>query len=213
MTKDEADCNQVTPMRGLHSLSEEAIISRLGRTGGGSLVHQESTGRRASVLVPLIQSNGEWGVLFTRRSEWVNDHKGQVSFPGGAIEQDDPDEQAAAVREAGEEIGLTAESVRILGQLEAYQTVTGYLVYPVIARVRWPFEIRLNPQEVSRVFTIPLAWLSKRENFEIRSWHSPTGWRENVIFYKPYDGEQLWGISARITVTLLQKMGIMETGI
>lgn len=195
---------------GLGSLTDETIISRLSTAASGGASVYEYTGRRASVLVPLLQSKGEWSMLFTRRSEWVNDHKGQVSFPGGAIEQDDPDERSAAVREAGEEIGLPQNAIRFLGQLDAYQTVTGFLVYPVIAKIQWPFEIRLNPQEVSRIFTIPLAWLGRRENFEVRSWHSPSGWRENVIFYRTYDGEQLWGISARIAVTVLQKLGILD---
>ncbi|MEN4012702.1 MAG: CoA pyrophosphatase [Bellilinea sp.] len=193
----------------LESLSVDCIVSKLASAGSEVVTSEANAGKRAAVLVPLLHIDGEWNILFTRRSEWVNDHKGQVSFPGGAIEDDDPDERSAAVREAGEEIGLPADCIQILGQLEVYRTATGFMVYPVIANIIWPFDIRLNPTEVSRVFTIPIRWLCQRENFELRSWHSPFGWRENVIFYKPFDGEQLWGISARITVTLLQTMGLL----
>jgi len=167
--------------------------------------------REAAVLVPLIEDHGIWHVLFTRRSNTVNDHKGQVSFPGGAIEPDDANTVAAALREAEEEIGIKPSQVQVLGELPPHESVTGFRIYPVIAKIEWPILLQINPDEVSRVFTIPLEWLARKENYEIREWRSPFGLREGVIFYKPYDGEQLWGISARIMQDLLITIGLLTS--
>jgi 8-oxo-dGTP pyrophosphatase MutT (NUDIX family) len=162
--------------------------------------------RRAAVLIPLYLQADEWHVLFTRRTNKVQDHKGQVSFPGGGLEPKDNGVEEAAIREACEEIGLCVSDVLILGRLPDYETVTRFMVSPVIARIRWPFELRIEEKEVSRVFSIPLGWLAER-----KSWHEfpmlfPTGRRENVIIYKKYDGELLWGVTARIMVNLLERL-------
>lgn len=165
--------------------------------------------KRAAVLIPLIQQESKWKVLFTRRSDSVNDHKGQVSFPGGSIEQSDESPVAAAIREANEEIGLKPEHVAVLGELPPQESVTGYVIFPVVAKIEWPVPLTINPNEVSRVFTIPLDWLAKQENYEIRDWLSPIGLRQGVVFFRPYDGEQLWGISARIMLDLLEKLNLI----
>ncbi len=99
--------------------------------------------RKAAVLIPLLAKGEEWFVLFTRRSNTVNDHKGQVSFPGGAVEAEDDSDQAAALREANEEIGILKKQVEVLGQLEQYPSITGYLITPVVARIDWPFEMQI----------------------------------------------------------------------
>jgi len=165
--------------------------------------------RPAAVLAPLVWEDG-WRLLFTRRAETLSSHKGQVSFPGGAIDPTDPSPEQAAVREAHEEIGLLPGDVRILGRLAYLQTVSNYLVIPVLGLIRWPYTFSLSPREVSRVFTIPLAWLADARNWEERQYLSPKGHFEPVIFFKPYDGELLWGASARITVELLRVLNRVE---
>jgi 8-oxo-dGTP pyrophosphatase MutT (NUDIX family) len=191
------------------SLTAEQVKSLLN--DGTELPRISLTGeqKQAAVLVPFILNQNKWNVLFTRRSESVNDHKGQVSFPGGAIEPSDGSPITTAIREAYEEIGLRPEHVHVLGVMRPHESVTGYIIYPVVAQIEWPFVLRINPVEVSRVFTIPLDWLVQRENFQIRDWLSPFGVRHGVVFYKPYDGEQLWGISARILLDLLEKLGLI----
>ncbi len=168
-------------------------------------------GKNAAVLIPLIFDQDKWSILFTRRSDAVNDHKGQVSFPGGAIEPSDKNPVSAALREAEEEIGLKSEVVQVLGELPPHESVTGYTIFPVVAQIPWPIILQINPIEVSRVFTIPLNWLIQRENFVIRDWLSPFGLRQGVIFYRPYDGEQLWGISAQILLDFLEMLGLVST--
>jgi len=186
------------------------------------LLHQEMklvekkqkplNGRRAAVLVPLVIIDSEWHLLYTRRSETVNDHKGQVSFPGGSIEVYDPDPELAAIREAREEIGLLPHEVEILGRMQDYLTVSKFNITPVVANIKWPSALNINADEVSHVFTIPLSWLRTAGNFEYRSWQTPSGYFEKVIFFKEYQGECLWGISARITVNLLDLLGLLEEG-
>ncbi len=191
------------------SLTAERIKNLLNSETNYLIKPISGRGKQAAVLVPLIFNQNKWSILFTRRSDSVNDHKGQVSFPGGAIEPSDESPINAALREAEEEIGLKSEDVQVLGVLPPHESVTGYTIFPVIAKIKWPILLKINPVEVSRVFTIPLDWLIQRENFVIRDWLSPYGLRQGVVFYRPYDGEQLWGISARILLDFLEKIGLV----
>lgn len=158
--------------------------------------------RPAAVLVPLLFENGQWHLLFTRRTETVQSHKGQVSFPGGAADPEDRSPEDTALREAFEEIGLLPGDVNLLGRMPFFPTVTNYLITPVVGRIRWPVAFVPSVEEVSRVFTIPLHWLADPAHREVRPLQR-VGFYENVIYFQPYDGETLWGITARITVEFL----------
>ena len=164
--------------------------------------------RPAAVLVPLIREDGRWSLLFTRRAETLANHKGQVSFPGGAVDPQDSSPEETALREAQEEIGLLPGDVRIVGRLNYMQTVSNFLITPVVGQMRWPYQFRVSPFEVSRVFTIPMDWLADVRNREEHPRVFPDGHAENIIYFKPYDGEILWGASARITVELLKILRI-----
>jgi 8-oxo-dGTP pyrophosphatase MutT (NUDIX family) len=192
-------------------LSIEDIRTRLEKyCREESGYHGPYVGRRAAVLVPLYWEGGEWHVLFTRRSEAVNDHKGQVSFPGGAVESTDRNVYTAALREAHEEIGLEKEDVEILGRLKDYMSISDFVISPIIARITWPFTIRINPAEVSRVFSIPLSYLGDAAHIETRIHILPNGKSIRLFYFTPYDGELLWGITARIMVRLLKVLGYLE---
>lgn len=162
--------------------------------------------RPAAVLVPLLWKDDQWHLLLTRRTELLQNHKGQVAFPGGATEPGDATPEATALREAYEEIGLKPEDVILYGRLVSRPTVTNFVVTPVVGKIRWPNEFVLSPQEVSRIFTIPLEWLADPAHREERPRAFPDGYHENVIYYQPYGGEILWGISARITLDLLHAL-------
>ena len=174
--------------------------------------HYSSQARCAAVLLLLVRDNGRWHLLLTRRTETVQDHKGQVSFPGGACEPQDDSLESTALREAFEEIGVRPEDVRLFGRLQPYLTVSHYLVTPVVGTLPWPYPIIPYPQEVSRVFTIPLDWLADPRNHEVRL-YSRSGDMEPrpVIFFRPYDGEMLWGVSAAITVIFLNALQLWPT--
>jgi 8-oxo-dGTP pyrophosphatase MutT (NUDIX family) len=170
-----------------------------------------STIRRAGVLVPLLKKNNEWELLFTRRTDTVNDHKGQVSFPGGMAEPGDSGITMTAIREAREEIGLQADHIRILGYLSEMHTVTDFLITPVVGLVTWPFDLNISQDEVARVFTIPLKWLMNPHNWEERSLTIGDRCIDNVLFFREYDGEVLWGVTARITLNFLETIGLIES--
>jgi 8-oxo-dGTP pyrophosphatase MutT (NUDIX family) len=166
--------------------------------------------RPAAVLVPFIQVEDAWEVLYTRRTDTLPEHRGQVAFPGGRSDPGDATPEATALREAYEEIGLSPFNVRILGKLAPFLTVTNYMLTPVIGRlIDWPVPLQLEEVEVKRVFTIPLIWLADPVHREVRMRtfpfpHAPLP----VFYYELYNGELLWGISAQITVQLLQTLGL-----
>ena len=161
--------------------------------------------RPAAVLIPLLIKEDDWHVLYIRRSANAQDpHGGQVAFPGGASDPTDLNPQATALRESQEEIGLLPTDVRILGQLVDFVTVTSYQVTPVVGVIPWPYALILQAREVSRAFTIPLAWLADPANYEIRDRFLPSPFDPiQVVYYNEYDGEILCGASARFTLELV----------
>jgi len=198
----------------INHLTEDHISQRLqeaiksaGPSSDGyaeiDLTH-ESRLKCAAVLVPLIWQDDEWHLLFTRRTDRVESHKGQVSFPGGACDEGETIPEQTALREVEEEIGINANDVKILGRLANLITISYFRVTPVVGVVKWPNVFRLGEHEVARVFTIPLGWLANASNrwqFEIE------GRKRSVIAYHPYDGELLWGATARMTVDFLSALG------
>lgn len=125
--------------------------------GDGALSEREPAS--ASVLVPLVQRKEGLRVLLTQRTAHLNDHAGQISFPGGRAEPEDADEVATALREAQEEIGLQPRHVEVLGRLPVYTTVTRFVVTPVVALVHPPFDLALDAFEVDEAFEVPLPFL------------------------------------------------------
>jgi 8-oxo-dGTP pyrophosphatase MutT (NUDIX family) len=171
--------------------------------------------RPAAVLIPLFQSsnapnNKSWHVLLTRRTNSVAEHQGQVAFPGGRADPTDTTPEMTALREAHEEIGLDPVRVRILGKMDNLWTITNYMVTPIVGVIPWPFPIQLEETEVSRVFSIPLDWLADPKNHEIKHKTIPDLYAKvlqknthPVIYFQPYEDELLWGVSAEITVRLI----------
>lgn len=164
--------------------------------------------QRAAVLIPLLCEKEKLSLLYIRRTETVQDHKGQVSFPGGGVEPEDNDIIATALRETWEEIGIPPEEIHILGCMREYHTVSKYSIVPVVGVVPWPYSLKLSREEVSRAFTIPLSWLAVPTHHAEKPYSRPDGRVENVIFFDPFNGDLLWGISARITLNFLQILGL-----
>jgi 8-oxo-dGTP pyrophosphatase MutT (NUDIX family) len=128
-------------------------------SGDGRLFFPDRKPIAASVLVPLVERDDGLQVLLTRRTDHLNDHAGQVSFPGGRAESHDADAVATALRETEEEVGLPRDRVQVLGPLNTYSTVTSYLVTPIVALVQPPFRLALDAFEVAEAFEVPLQFL------------------------------------------------------
>ena len=168
-------------------------------------LNDETRLKCAAVLIPLVWHEDEWHLLFTRRTDRVESHKGQVSFPGGACDEGETTPEQTALREADEEIGLNPDDVNVLGRLTNMITITYFRVTPVVGVIRWPNVFRVGEHEVARVFTIPLGWLANPMN---RWEFERPGTTRTLIAYHPYDGELLWGATARMTVDFLKVLGL-----
>ncbi len=166
--------------------------------------------RLASVLVPMFVENKEWHLLFTKRTDTLQFHKGQVSFPGGVSDQGDESPEATALRESWEEISLKSELVKVLGCLPTFISNTNYQITPVVARIPWPICLSPNPDEVQKIFSIPLKWLTEPDHREWKPYQLPNGKVHQVIYFQPYNGETLWGITAMITVALIDAILSVE---
>ena len=155
----------------------------------------------AAVLIPLVTHDHGLAAIFTRRTDHLNDHAGQVSFPGGRFEAHDDGPVATALREAHEEIGLDPESVEIIGCLDAQDTSTGFSVVPVVGLVEPVYSLTLDSFEVAEAFEVPLAFLFDGRNKR----REEMFWRGRVRTYDVYDdyeGHKVWGVTARIVGSL-----------
>jgi 8-oxo-dGTP pyrophosphatase MutT (NUDIX family) len=156
--------------------------------------------RPASVLVPVVDRPEGLSVLFTRRTDHLHAHAGQISFPGGGAEVGDDSPEATALRETREEIGLAPHHVELLGRLHDYSTVTGYRVTPVVGLVRPPFELRPDEFEVAEVFEVPLAFLLDPANHRRESMMREGRRRE--YYAMPYGPYYIWGATAGMLMNL-----------
>jgi len=181
---------------------------------GDGRVGSERTPSAAAVLVPLVLREAGLQVLLTRRAEHLRDHPGQVSFPGGRVEPGDADAADTALRESEEEIGLPRASVEVLGRLPVYTTVTQYLITPVVAVVRPPFELVLDATEVADAFEVPLAFLMDPARHQRHVFTFDGGQREFLSM--PWQGVQpdgsarehfIWGATAAMLRNLYHFLG------
>ncbi|MBS0364809.1 MAG: CoA pyrophosphatase [Proteobacteria bacterium] len=155
----------------------------------------------AAVLVPLVQ-RPQPTLLLTERDTRLRQHAGQISFPGGRIEVSDGQPQAAALREAQEEIGLDPSFVTVVGYLPDHVVVTGYRVTPVVALVRPGFELRLDAREVADTFEVPLSYLFDPVNQRVQRRRSGFTGREGEFRDIPWQGRTIWGATAGMILSL-----------
>jgi len=158
----------------------------------------------AAVLVPIIAHPEGLTVLFTRRTLHLKAHSGQVSFPGGRAEPDDPTPEHTALREAEEEIGLARERVEVLARLSEYLTRTGFRVTPVIGLIQPPLELVPDAREVDEIFEVPLAFLLDPANHR-RASREING--RSVGYYEiEHEGRVIWGATAGMLVNLYRRI-------
>lgn len=177
----------------------------------------EDTAFRSAVLIPLVQVEGEWHILFEVRSFTMRKQPGDISFPGGRIDATDESPLAAAVRETSEELGVDPKTVHVVGQLSPYITSSSFVTYPFVAIIDFDQIIHAyNKEEVEEVFTVPVKWLLDYEPYKhevsvelVPSTDFPFEkivngvqyqWRKRSMeeWFFDYDKYTIWGLTARI---------------
>ena len=163
---------------------------------------------RAGVLVPLILGKGNGELLFTKRTEEVETHKGQIAFPGGVADRSDNDIVHTALRESREELGIDSALVSVRGLLDDLAVPSGFIITPVVGTLEGLPPLALNPAEVAEVFTVPVEFFRNPSNgrSELRDFR---GISREVWFYE-HDGYNIWGATAMIVRLLLLKLGLVK---
>jgi 8-oxo-dGTP pyrophosphatase MutT (NUDIX family) len=160
------------------------------------------THRRAAVLVPIIQSGSSLDILLTRRTDLVEHHKNQISFPGGVSDGDDESIIDTALRETYEELGIKGETIEILGELEQLTTPSGFHISPVVGYLAYLPVMHINPTEVTEVFTVPLDFFLEERHmrFERRAVEG----KEYDIYFYHFGEKIIWGATAHMIRSLLR---------
>lgn len=194
-----------------HERSADDIVAAV-RSHGDHLLNpdmvealEEVATRDAAVLIPVVDDGSpDAHLILTVRASGMRKHSGQIAFPGGAVDQTDGSPEAAAKREAQEEIGLDPALVETVGRLPPYLTMTGFRITPVLALVRPDYALRPNPDEVADVFEVPLSFLMTPANHvrESRIWEG----RERHYYTMPYNDRFIWGVTAGILRTLYERL-------
>lgn len=156
----------------------------------------------SAVLVPIVDRPDGQTVLLTLRTDHLNDHAGQISFPGGRLDAGDRTPVETALREAEEEIGLTREQVEVVGRLDDYLVATGYRITPVVALVALPLALALDRFEVAEAFEVPLALVLSSASYRTDS--RVINRIEHRFHVLPYKNYNIWGATAAILVNLRQ---------
>lgn len=184
----------------------EALRLRLGEHVG---VRTERPGLVPSaVLVPIQVSLGGISVLYTKRSETLNHHRGQISFPGGKWSPEDRCLRETALREAHEEVGILPDDVEILGELDEVWTPTGFIIRPFVGLLQAPYPYRINPAEIDRLIDIPWEQIPSPEGFACQT-RMVNGEPLDVCHFH-FGNDLIWGATARITRNLMTAVARLQ---
>ncbi len=187
-------------------LSDPGLVPLSGDQGTArmlQIIAREQPIRPAAVLIPVVD-HPQPTVLLTQRSAHLNDHAGQISFPGGKIDATDTSPLETALREAEEEVGLDREFVDPMGYLDLYGTSFGFRILPTVARVRPGFMLRINKTEVDDAFEVPLAFLMDPANHQLHS--KEFRGIDRSYYAMPYEERYIWGATAGILRVLYERI-------
>ena len=156
----------------------------------------------SAVLMPIFCKDGQYHILFTKRTDTVKTHKGHICFPGGTYEEDDDSLAFTALRETAEEVGLRPEDVEIIGELDDLTSlITNYVISPFVGFIPWPYEFILNEKEAERILEVPISAL-----LDGNCVHKGTEFMEGesvTSYFYHYRGDIIWGATARILTQFL----------
>lgn len=187
-------------------LSDASVIPVSGDPGNDrmlKIIAQERPIRPAAVLIPIVD-HPQPTVLLTQRAAHLNDHAGQISFPGGKIDATDASPLDAALREAEEEVGLGREFIDPIGYLDLYATGFGFRILPTLARVKPGFKLRINEDEVDDAFEVPLAFLMNPANHQLHA--KEFRGMERSYYAMPFAERYIWGATAGILRVLYERI-------
>ncbi len=157
----------------------------------------------SAIVLPLFYKNNEYWILFIKRTEIVEHHKGQISFPGGRRDPEDRSLLDTALRELDEEIGVPPEAVEILGELDDSLTLTSnYIISPLIGTIPYPYEYKPDTKEIAYLIEIPISALLEKSC--LKEEHDFTDGINNTLYYYTYQNEVIWGATARILNQFLE---------
>lgn len=156
--------------------------------------------RRACVLIPLIRNGDHWSILFTQRAENLAAHSGQISFPGGSVEEGETLEEAAT-REAEEEVGIPPDRVELIGRLDDVVTHSGFLVAPYVGVIHEPVEYVMQESEVVEIFEVSVEALLDLRNPEVR--YVPFRKKQFPAYFYHHEGREIWGLTGRMLKAFL----------
>ena len=157
--------------------------------------------RPASVMALFYPQPDGLSLIFTKRTDHLEQHSGQISFPGGAEDEADADALSAALRETNEEIGVDPGDVDVWGRLNQQATITGYSVAPFVGSIPYPYDFRLSADEVERLIIVPLAHLLNPETRRVA--YFPYNGRQYKNYEFPYNGDVIWGATGRMVNSLI----------
>ncbi len=174
------------------------IRERLQNRVPSALNNMEQDLVHSAVLIPIFYADGKHRVVFTERTHKVEHHKGQISFPGGAVEKDDASFMETALRETFEEVGIDKNKVDILGQLDDQLTsVSGFIIHPFVGSIPYPCKFNINPDEVEKIIEIPLeVFMESNNEYRRESIDFGTFKYSGPVFI--YKGVTIWGATAHI---------------
>src|ERR1700731_3900688 len=188
------------------ALRDPDIVPTSGDAGTDrmlQIIAREQPIRPAAVLIPVVE-HAQPTVLLTQRAAHLNDHAGQISFPGGKIDATDASPLEAAIREAEEEIGLSREFIDPIGYLDLYATGFGFRILPTVARVNPGFRLRINEAEVDDAFEVPLAFLMNPANHQVH--RKEFRGMERSYYAMPFEERYIWGATAGILRVLYERI-------
>jgi 8-oxo-dGTP pyrophosphatase MutT (NUDIX family) len=158
--------------------------------------------KHAAVLIPLFFKDGEAHLLFTKRTDKVETHKGQISFPGGMADETDDKLRETALRETWEEMGIKSTDIQLLGKTDKFLTNTNFMVTPYVGHFPYPYDFVISTDEIDRIIEVPLSHLIKPDIFEIKLWiKDDIKW--NIHYYN-YNGDIIWGVTGFLLSNFLQ---------
>ena len=183
-------------------------VRRILNTRERRMIEQPSLAR-AAVLVPLFEKGETCHIIFTKRSHNVRYHKGEISFPGGVVDEEDSELERTALREAFEEIGLKESDVQIIGVLDDIVTITQFVVTPFVGLFPYPYPFKPSPIEIAELIEVPLSALLDEKCFGEREIIRGTG--KEVVYAYQYDNHVIWGATARILKQFLDLISTSQS--